>query len=56
MSDLITAFSSLFTFLISALGDIADFFTSNTIGILILGIAVFGLVFTFIINLINKIH
>lgn len=55
MADLITALGSLFTFLITQMGNIADFFTSNTIGQIILGIAVFYVVFNIVVIIINKL-
>ena len=55
MSDFITAISSLFTFLITQLGNIATFFTSNLIGQIILGCAMFGLAFDIIYSVIRKI-
>ena len=56
MSDIITALTSLFGFLVDALGDIADFFTSSTLGLIILGIAVFGVIFNFIMQFFNRMH
>lgn len=44
MSDLITALTSLFTFLFAQLGNIATFFTSNTLGQVILGLVIFSIV------------
>ena len=54
MTNLLSAFGDLFTFLIDALGDIANFFTTNTLGILILGIAFFSVAFQFIAYIIDK--
>lgn len=56
MSDLISALGSLFTFLTTQLGNIADFFTESTIGQIILGIAIFGVVFNVIMAIVNKVH
>lgn len=55
MSDFITAMSSLFTFLITQLGNIATFFTTNLIGQIILGCALFGLAFDIIYSIIKRI-
>lgn len=55
MSDLLTAFGSLFTFLITQMGAIATFFTSNLIGQIILGIAVFSVVFSIITTIVDKL-
>lgn len=55
MSDLITALTSLFSFLISVMGDVADFFVESTIGQLILGIALFSLIVYMIMYIIDKV-
>ena len=56
MSSLITALTSLFSFLISAMGDIADFFTNNLIGQIILGIGLFSVVINIVMIFINKLR
>lgn len=56
MQDLLNQFTSLFTFLISGLTTIANFFTTNLIGIIILGIAIFSIVWSFLMDFINRIH
>ena len=56
MSDLITALSSLFTFLTTQMGTIANFFTTNVIGQIILGVALFSVVFNIITMIIRKIR
>ena len=43
MSDLLSAFQTLFPFLFSQLGNFATFFVSNTLGIVILGLVVFSI-------------
>lgn len=54
MADFISAIGSLFTFLITQMGNIATFFTSNLIGQIILGIAIFSLVLNVVLSFINK--
>lgn len=56
MSSLITALTSLFSFLVSAMGDIADFFTNNLIGQIILGIGLFSVVINIVMIFINKLR
>lgn len=56
MQDLITALSALFTFLITQMGNVATFFTTNLIGQIILGVAVFSLVLNIIVMIINKLR
>lgn len=56
MSDLLTALGSLFTFLITQMGTIATFFTTNVIGQIILGVAIFYLVFNIVLTIINKLR
>lgn len=56
MTELITALTSLFTFLTTQMGNIATFFTTNLIGQIILGVAVFSLVFNIVLALINKLR
>ena len=55
MSDFITAMSSLFTFLITQLGNIGTFFTTNLIGQIILGCALFGLAVDIVYSIIKRI-
>lgn len=43
MSDLLNAFSTLFSFLFNQLVNFANFFTTNTLGIIILGMVVFSI-------------
>ena len=56
MSDFLTAIGSLFTFLITQLGNVANFFTTTTIGQIILGVALFGIVANLVVLIINKIR
>lgn len=56
MSDLLNAIGSLFTFLIDGLSDIAEFFTTTTLGQLILGIALFSIVGGFVISIIHRLR
>ena len=55
MSDIITALTALFTFLITQLGNVASFFTTNDLGLLILGLAVFTLVVNVVLSIVNKV-
>ena len=55
MSNLLNAFSDLFTFLVNSLGTISTFFTTNLIGQIILGIAIFSVVVNVVISIINKL-
>ena len=56
MSDIITALTALFTFLTTQLGNIASFFTTNDLGLLILGIAIFTLVVNVVLSVVNKVR
>ena len=40
--------------IIDAMGDIAEFFTTNTLGLIILGILIFGIVWSALLQLINR--
>ena len=55
MNDFVNAMSTLFTFLITQLGNIANFFTTNLIGQIILFCGLFGLAFDIIYSIIKKI-
>lgn len=55
MSDLITAFTSLFAFLFSQLTAAANFFVQSVIGQLILGVLLFSLIAYLLIYIIGKI-
>ena len=54
MSDLINYLTLFFSFAITQLGNIANFFTSNTLGIIILGVVLFYVVADVILSFINK--
>lgn len=54
MSDFITNMTSLFTFLVSQLSSIANFFTTNTLGIIILSLSIFSIVVNVLLRFINK--
>lgn len=56
MSDIITALTSLFTFLTTQLGNVATFFTTSDLGLLILGISIFVLVVNVVLSLISKVR
>lgn len=56
MSDLITALTSLFSFLTTQLTNIANFFTTNVIGQIILGVALFSVAVNIVIMIVNKVH
>lgn len=56
LSDLISDLRNVISFLISMLTDIASFFTESMLGQLILGIALFGVVFNVIMAVVNKVH
>lgn len=55
MSDFLNNLSALFTFLFTQLGNVANFFITNTLGIIILGVALFYLIFSIITLIIAKI-
>ncbi len=55
MADLITALGSFFSFIITQMGNVADFFTTSTIGQIILGVGLFALVFNIVVAVINKL-
>lgn len=54
MSDLISLLNTFFTFIITQLGNIANFFTSNTLGIIILAITLFYIIVDVILSFLNK--
>lgn len=56
MSEFLSAMSDLFTFLITQVGNIANFFTTTTLGMIILGITLFTIVFKFICFVIDKVQ
>lgn len=56
MSDLITALTSLFTFLSTQIINIADVLLGSTLGQLIIGIALFTLIVYMIIYIIGKVR
>ncbi len=56
MSDLLSAFTTLFTFLVNGLTTISTFFTTNLIGQIILGLAVFSVVVNIIVHIIDKLR
>lgn len=56
MGDIITALTSLFTFLTTQLGNVATFFTTSDLGLLILGISIFVLVVNVVLSLISKVR
>ena len=56
MSNFINNLRTLFDFLFDVLGDVADFFTSNTLGIIILGFTIFLLVVEVFSIFLDKLH
>lgn len=54
MSNLITMLSDFFTFILEQLGNVANFFTSNTLGIIILACTLFYFVTGVILSFLNK--
>lgn len=54
MSDFLSAIGSLFTFLFQQLGNFANFFTTNILGQIILGIVLFGVITSLLTYLINR--
>ena len=56
MSALLSALSDLFSFLITQMTNIANFFTTSTIGMVILGIAIFSVVFEVVSAILSKLH
>lgn len=56
MSDLITAFTSLFSFLFTQLTAAANFFVQSVIGQLILCVLLFALIVYLMIYIIGKIR
>ena len=55
MSDFINAMSSLFSFFFTQLANFANFFTTNTLGIVILSCILFSLIVYVLTSLISKI-
>lgn len=56
MSDLLSALSSLFTFLFAQMGAFATFFVTNTLGQVILGTVLFTLIVYLLIHVISKMR
>ena len=54
MSDFLEACGSLFEFLFDQLGNFANFFTSNTLGIIILGLILFSVITSLLTYVINR--
>lgn len=54
MSDFITAITSLFTFLFNQLSAFANFFTSNVLGQIILGLVLFSVITGLLTYLLNR--
>lgn len=50
------AFPTILSGIMSGLGTIADFFTTNTLGQIILVLAIIGVVWSLIMTIVNKIH
>ena len=50
MSTFINNLRTLFSFLFDILGDVATFFTTNTLGIIILGIIVFSILVDVVVD------
>ena len=54
-SDLLDNLGSLFTFLFNCMSDMANFFTTNAIGIIILGCVVFSLIVKIVSHLLKNV-
>lgn len=54
MSDLLTALGSLFTFLFTQLGNFANFFTTNILGQIILGVILFSIITSLLTYIMNR--
>lgn len=54
MSDLISALNTLFTFLFTQLGNFANFFTTNVIGQIIVGIVLFSIITSLLTYILNR--
>lgn len=50
------AFPTILSGIMSGLGTIADFFTTNTLGQIILVISLIGVIWALIMTIVNKIH
>lgn len=55
MSNFLDALSSLFTFLFTQLGNFANFFTTNVLGQIILGLVLFGVITSLLMYVINRL-
>lgn len=56
LTDFTTAMSSLFTFFITQMGNIASFFTTNLLGQIILAVILFSAIVSFVSFLLTKLH
>ena len=56
MVSLLEDLGALFSFMLDQLSDIADFFTSNTIGQIILSVSLFAIIFNIGLSFFNKIR
>lgn len=54
MSDFINSMTTLFTFLTSQLSNIASFFTTSTLGIVILSMVLFSVVVNILLTFFRK--
>ena len=54
MSNFTSALGDLFDFLFDQLSNFADFFTTNTLGMIILGIVLFSIITSLVMHLINR--
>lgn len=56
MSKLLEDIGALFSFLFDQLSNVANFFTSNLIGQIMLGVALFALIFNIGVSFFNKLR
>ena len=56
MSNLLNLLGDLFTFLMTQLGNMGNFFVNTTLGQVILGMSVFYVIFEIVYNVISNRH
>lgn len=54
IQDVLSTLALVFAFLFARLGDVANFFISNDLGLIILGLVIFGLLIDFVIKIFHR--
>ena len=54
IQDVLDALVLVFQFLFARLGDVANFFVSNSLGMIILGLVIFGIILDYVIKFFHR--